>query len=151
VRRQPTKAIEAEADRISRRGQPVEFGKTELRVRRSFQSLELPVQKSTSPFTLRRGRRTRLNEIAVGIEENGIDQSIDQRKIAPRHFTIDEIEQLVFLDRSPDAAAGLMTAFGRIDRCVTVAGVQRPIVKEPVARAVNVVGSATGRRVDDTT
>ena len=111
----------------------------------------MTVEESTSAFTLRWRRRTRLNEKAVWVKENGIDQTIHQREIAPRHFRIDEIKELVLLDRSPDATAGLMTAFRGIDRCIAVASIQRPVPKEPVGRAVNVVGSTASKRVDDAT
>ena len=124
IRGKPTQSIQAQAKCVSWRSQPVDFAETKLRVRRSLQSLELTIEKSTGPFALRGRGGTGLNKIAVRVKENGIDQTIDQREIAPRHFCIHEIKKLVLLNCSPDAAAGLMTAFRRINRGVTVTRIQ---------------------------
>src|SRR5713226_8008221 len=115
-------------------------------------------QKCVDGGALRWGG-SRLSAAGRGTSDEGLSSSInripaeavDHWKVASREIDVQEVEQLVFFERTADGSASLVANLVRVEGCKRIAGVEGAITEEPVGGAVNVVSSTLGNGVDDAT
>jgi hypothetical protein len=115
VWRNPAEVVEAGADGVLFGGAPIDLAEAEFGVSGTRQHLKVPVQEPKRRGALRRGglnRSVRIgadaNKYAVGVEERRTGQRSDQREGASSRLRVEEVEQLVLLDRAADRAAELV-------------------------------------------
>ena len=87
--------------------------------------------------------------LPLRVEQSGADVGRNDRILTALQFAVEEIEQLVLLDRTADAEAGLMTPIRRIDSLRRGVGrIQSSVAEEPVGGAVNRIGAAASDGID---
>ena len=89
------------------------------------------------------------NELAGGSEQGRRGNGGDEREIAPGHFKVAEVEELVFNKAAAEAAARLVARLGRVaDVGEGVARVEVLVAEEPVGGTVQIVAAAACDGVD---
>ena len=102
VRRDPPEIVKAGAEGMFLRRPPINLAEAEFGIGRARQHLKLAIQEANRGRTLFSRGRAGTDKDAVGIKQRRARQRSNQREPPPRGLAVEEVKQLVLLDRAAE-------------------------------------------------